>query len=81
MIVENCRIRDSQLESFLSSRKQRVLLENDVEVYVSDEKEITSGVPQNSVAGPLLNIICYIQITYYNSEKMSCRLFTDDRNY
>jgi hypothetical protein len=59
-------------ECYLSGRKQRVVLE----VTCSSWKEITSGVPQGSVLGPLLFLIYINDIQVDVSSE--CFLFADD---
>ena len=60
------------IQSFLSGRKQRVVVEG----ASSEELDVTSGVPQGSVLGPCLFL-------YYISDKAqgltsTVRLFADD---
>ena len=60
------------MSSFLSDRKQRVVLNGTS----SDWKEIYSGVPQGSVLGPLLFLIYINDLT--DDIKSNIRLFADD---
>ena len=46
------------LSSFLSDRKQRVLLNGQT----SDWRNVTAGVPQRSILGPLLFLICIFHL-------------------
>jgi len=59
--------------SYLENRKQYVLYNN----VKSDIQEITYGVPQGSVLGPLLFII-YSNDIPHSLEKSKCILFADD---
>ena len=60
------------IKSFLSNRKQRV----SVNGALSDITDVTSGVPQGSVLGPVLFLL---YINYINEHiKSSIRLFADD---
>ena len=62
-------------ESYLKGRKQYVFYNGET----SDVKEITCGVPQGSVLGPLLFLI-YINDLPNISEKLQFFLFADDTN-
>ena len=62
-------------ESYLTGRKQLVSLNGEN----SEPKEITCGVPQGSVLGPLLFLI-YINDLPNVSEKLTFFLFADDTN-
>lgn len=68
-ILENCGIRDKQLkliQSYLTSRKQMVIIKVEDEIFTSDKKSTTIGLPQGSILGPLLFIIyvCALYILY-----------------
>ena len=68
-------IRDKLLtwiSNFLTNRKQRVLLDG----ISSTHSDVTSGVPQGTVLGPLL-FLCYINDLPQNI-KSQVRLFADD---
>ena len=60
------------LTDFLSGRKQRVVLGENV----SDWKEVLSGVPQGSVLGPLLFVIFINDIPSVVNSLI--KLFADD---
>ena len=59
--------------SYLSNRNQLVVIENTF----SDKRNISTGVPQGSVLGPLLFII-YINDLFYATKKFKPILFADD---
>jgi len=60
------------LHNFLSGRSQRVRVDG----HLSEEIEVTSGVPQGSVLGPLL-FLAYVNDIWKNVES-DLRLFVDD---
>ena len=60
------------IRSFLTGRSQRVVLDG----VFSDEVEVTSGVPQGSVIGPILFLVYINDIT--DNVKSNVRLFADD---
>ena len=62
-------------KSYLKYRSQCVCLESDS----SDFKEISCGVPQGSILGPLLFLI-YVNDIYNTSGKLKFILFADDTN-
>ena len=59
------------IESFLTSRCQRVVLDG----IISDEVNVTSGVPKGSVIGPALFLIYINDIV--DNVKSKIRLFAD----
>jgi hypothetical protein len=61
------------IKSFLRGRRQRVVMGNNV----SDWEEVTSGVSQGSVLGPLLFVI-YINDMPEVIKHFSCKLYADD---
>ena len=58
------------LRSFLSARRQRVVINGEFSSWVP----VTSGVPQGSVLGPLLFLLCVNDI----SSNSTVKLFADD---
>jgi hypothetical protein len=60
------------IKAFLESRTQAVVLENKY----SDKVDVTSGVPQGSVLGPVLFLIYINDIT--DNMQSTIRLFADD---
>ena len=62
------------MRSFLTGRKQRVVIDG----VSSSTCEVTSGVPQGSVLGPLLFIIYINDIGDHLSKDTFIRLFADD---
>ena len=63
----------SWFTSYLSKRHQAVEINNNM----SDSLEITCGVPQGSVLGPLLFLL-YVNDIYKSSTQLSFHLFADD---
>ena len=65
----------SWLRSYLADRKQAVQVGN----YTSKKRDITCGVPQGSILGPILFIL-YISDICKVSRNMKFVLFADDTN-
>ena len=63
------------LQNYLANRKQYVVINDDC----SDLLDMTCGVPQGSVLGPILFII-YINDICNVSDVVKCVLFADDTN-
>ena len=61
------------LQSYLSDRRQRVIINGQN----SDWKNVTAGVPQGSVLGPLLFLL-YINDLSYEIQNCNIRFFADD---
>ena len=62
----------SWVKDFLNGRRQRVILNGEC----SDRKNVTSGVPQGSVLGPVLFIIYVNDMP--DSLQNFCKIFADD---
>ena len=62
------------LKSFLTERVQQVIIEQSK----SSPLEVTSGVPQGSVIGPLLFLLYIDDITKLGTENTTINLFADD---
>ena len=61
------------LKDYLSDRTQRVVLDNHYSHYV----DVTSGVPQGSVLGPIL-FLAFIDDIIYEPDHSKIVLFADD---
>ena len=76
--LESLGVRGSLLkwfESYLSNRKQRVVVDGQTSSWCT----IEAGVPRGSVLGPLLFLIYINDITMnIHSDKSNCLLYTDD---
>ena len=68
----------SWLREFLTGRTQRVVLRRDGMEYSSELKEVSSGVPQGSLLGPLLFIIFINDIVSKWLGDSYISLFADD---
>ena len=62
------------IRNFLKDRSQQVVLEG----VTSETSEVTSGVPQGSVLGPLLFLLFVNDLPEYVSPNTKVRLFADD---
>jgi len=62
------------IESFLSNRSQRVMINR----VVSDSVTMTSGVPQGSVLGPLLFLVYINDLAKIFPENVTSKFFADD---
>ena len=62
-------------KSYLMNRKQFVVFDN----ASSQQKTITTGVPQGSVLGPLL-FLMFINDLHYVSDQLTLIIFADDTN-
>ena len=62
------------ISAFLSSRSQEVMVEGKSSL----RAEVTSGVPQGSVLGPLLFLLFINDLPNYLQEESTVRLFADD---
>ena len=60
------------ISDFLTTRRQRVVIDG----YSSSWSEVTSGVPQGSILGPLLFLVCINDFPL--AVKCNCGLFADD---
>ncbi|KAK9891748.1 hypothetical protein WA026_016545 [Henosepilachna vigintioctopunctata] len=83
--LELCGIRDIALkfiESYLSNRRQRVVVTVDGTAHFSEERILSRGVPQGSVLGPLLFLI-YINSLCSITPPVKCLpvLYADDSNF
>ena len=63
------------LQNYLTNIKQYVVIDDDC----SDLLDMTCGVPQGSVLGPIMFII-YINDIFNVSDVVRCVLFADDTN-
>ena len=73
-----CGILHSWFVSYLTNRKQRVILEG----FSSDTVKVTSGVPQGSILGPLLFIVSVDTINHLPiSSNSSLGMYADDIMY
>lgn len=52
-----CSIALKWIKSYLSDRSQKVVIQRDIEVYYSESRKISVGIPQGSITGPLLFVI------------------------
>ena len=62
------------IESFLHNRTQRVVIDG----HYSSEAEVSSGVPQGTVMGPLLFLLHINDLPSVLHPSTRCRLFADD---
>jgi hypothetical protein len=76
-------VANSLMASYLRNRYQRVIINahNNSNGYFSKWKEVQHGVPQGSLLGPLLFLICMNDLSKNVSDKPSSILFADDTSF
>ena len=66
------------IKSYLQNRYQRVQINKDSKNYCSEWEQITDGVPQGSILGPLFFLLCINDLPHAISDLSIPILFADD---